>query len=108
MSKPDLFEISSSFGDAIALHDMASGQKVRHSELRFYLDRQARGVAGNGPVATCRRADFDHAVFLLAMLAQGRQVVPISHRLPEEEVNRRAVFAGVAGIFTNQGFKEIK
>jgi O-succinylbenzoic acid--CoA ligase len=108
MSKPSLFEISASYGDAVALHDIATGRIVRHAELLSYLEQQARGVASGGSVATCRRPDFDHAVFLLAMLAQGRQVVPISPRLPAEEVSRRAGFAGFSGILTDRGFEKIE
>jgi O-succinylbenzoic acid--CoA ligase len=108
MSKPNLFEIYAAYGDAVALHDIASGRIVRHSELLSYHEQQARGVAFGGSVATCRRPDFDHAVFLLAMLAQGRQVVPISPRLPAEEVARRAAFAGVSGILTDRGFEKIE
>ena len=107
MNYATLFDISASFGNAVALLDLATGTKVTHRELRPFLSSQFGHVDGNGPVATCRRSDFEHAVFLLAMLAQGRLAAPISYRLPASESQRRAAWIGASAFYSPRGLERL-
>lgn len=107
MNYATLFDISASFGNALALLDLSTGTKVTHGELRRFLTSQVERIDGNGPVATCRRPDFEHAIFLLAMLAQGRLVAPIGFRLPLPEAQRRAAFIGASAFYCDRGFERL-
>ena len=93
---------ASTFGDAVALLDRASGTAVRYSELEDFLHARLQGVSWqkDRPFATWATPDFHHASLLLGLLLEDCVVAPISHRLPEDEALRRAEWLGAGGCWT--------
>ena len=91
---------ASTFGDAVALFDRASGTSVRYSELEEFLHSRVQGLSfqKDRPFSTWAASDFSHATLLLGLLLQGCVVAPLSHRLPQDEALRRAEWIG-AGCF---------
>lgn len=86
----------------MALIDRASGVSVRYSELESFLRSRLDGHSFpvDRPFATSAASDFEHSTLLLGLLMQDVVIAPISNRLPEEEVLRRAKWIG-AGCFWN-------
>ncbi len=98
-----LFENLSSFGKALALVDLASGESITYANLRDVLRRHEPADAGK-PTLVGGAPDFGNALRLLAVLAAGRVVVPLSPRLPAAEVRHRgARIAGSGSASTGAG-----
>jgi O-succinylbenzoic acid--CoA ligase len=102
-------ESANSFGDSVALHDLASGRKIRFRELPDFLRAVIRnaGKWGSSPLVTAMPTSFDHVALLLAASLSGRPVAPLSPRLPHMEILRRAAYVGAQGIHGASDFEKI-
>jgi len=102
-------ESANSFGDSVALHDLASGRKIRFRELPDFLRTVIRSDAewGFSPLVTAMPTSFDHVALLLAGFASGRLLVPISPRLPRLEILKRSAYVGGEGIYWETHFEKI-
>lgn len=85
-----LFENLHSFGKAIALCDLESGESVRFEDLSDHL-RRYEVVDSGKPTIVGGSPDFGSASRLLSVLSAGRVVVPLSTKLPPAEVRRRGL-----------------
>lgn len=90
-----LFENLHTFGKALALCDLASGESVRFEDLSDYL-RRYEVVDSGKPTIVGGPPDFGSALRLLSVLSSGRVVVPLSTKLPPDEVRRRGLLVSKA------------
>ncbi len=95
MNPDSFFSDIARFGNEPALIDRASGRVIRYSELE-----QSLPVTPGGVVATWAKTSLDHLLVLLGALQRGALVAPISHRLPREEVIRRAQNLGATVFYS--------
>ena len=85
---PAFFDSLASFGESPALVDRASGVVIPYSGLLDVLRKHEPADSGK-PTLLSGSPDLPTALRLLAVLAAGRVVAPLSPRLPATEVRRR-------------------
>ena len=100
---PFFSEAAARFAGSTALVDRRSGLSVGFGGLVDFLE--SRPLPDVGFVASRSESFFDHAVFLLGMLARGAVVAPVGHRLPLGRSRELAAGIGVSGFWNGGAFE---